>query len=244
MFRSGPVASACAIAGWWSLFAEGARGCDVVPDEVQGVSMRTLMTGPAWVSYGQIYVESSERQPEMPECFGGQRNGLCGAAVAGALFLGTGLHTGEVGFAVELYDEAPPVDDSWEEIVEASYRPIGEVALVGWGGEGYWPLGLDAIDYRVRYCGLGMDAGHHTPPMDGEPPVDRYLLQFWPAPPEPDQVIKQTSTKAAYWHSEARKTPPPPTPEQRAEMQREREGRRVEEKPVPLQTAADDLLRP
>jgi hypothetical protein len=193
--------------------------------------MRTLMTGPAWVSYAQIYVESSERQPELPESFGGQQNGLCGAAVAGALFLVTGLHTGQVDFAVELYDEAPPIDDTWEEIVEASYRPIGDVALNGWGGEGHWPLALDKVDYRVRYCGWGMDAGHQAaPPMDGEPLVDRYLLQFWPAPPEPDQVIKQTSAQAAYWHRERRKTPPPPTPEQRAEMRRERERREAEEK--------------
>jgi hypothetical protein len=107
---------------------------------------------------------------------------------------------------------------------------IGDVALTGLG-EGHWPLALDEIDYRVRYCGWGMDAGHQAgPQMDGEPLVDRYLLQFWPAPPEPDQVIKQTSAQAAYWHHKARKTPPPPTPEQRAEMQRERDRRRAEER--------------
>ncbi|MEV6281500.1 hypothetical protein [Kribbella sp. NPDC051770] len=93
----------------------------------------------------------------------------------------------------------PPIDDTWEEIVEASYRPNGEAALVGWGGEGYWPLALEEIDYRVRYCAWGMDAGHQaSPPMDDDPLVDRYLLQFWPAPPEADAVLKQTSAQAAY----------------------------------------------
>ncbi|MEV2198022.1 hypothetical protein AB0I02_44650 [Streptomyces phaeochromogenes] len=29
---------------------------------------------------------------------------------------------------------------------------------------------------------------------------DRYLLQFWPAPPEPARLLKQTSGAAAYWH--------------------------------------------
>ncbi|TCC16213.1 hypothetical protein [Kribbella speibonae] len=192
--------------------------------------MRTLMSGPASVHYGQLYVQSGGRDPELPESFAGHQNGLCGAAVEGTLFLVTGLHTGDVGFGVELYDDAPPIDDSWEEIVEASFRPLGETFLTGFDS-GYWPLELELVDYRARYCGWGMDAGHQAaPPEDGEPPVDRYLLQLWPAPPEPDRVIRQTSAQAAYWHDVARKTPPPPTPEQRAELQRARERREAEER--------------
>lgn len=173
--------------------------------------MRTLMTGPVWVSYGQIYVESSESPPVLEECFRGQRNGLCGAASAGKLFLLTGLHTGWVGFAVELHEEPPPIDDQWEEIVEASYRPATEdTALVGWAGEGCWPLDLQLTDYRVRYCGWGMDAVEAPDrPMDDEAPVDRYLLQFWPAPPGPDQVVKQTSSKATELHDIPLQLPPP-----------------------------------
>jgi hypothetical protein len=199
--------------------------------------VRTLMTGPAWVSHAQIYVESSGLDTDFRECFGGQRNGLCGAAVAGRLFLITGLHTGKVGFSVELHDEAPPIDDGWEEIVEASFKPADDrVALVGWGGEGRWPLELRPVDYRVRYCGWGMDAGHQAgPPMEDEPLVDRYLLQLWPAPTTPresDRVVKQTSAQAAYWHDFARKQPPPPSAEDRAEAVRraalERERRDAE----------------
>src|SRR4051812_28432951 len=70
---------------------------------------RTLMSGPVWVSYAQIYVESSGDFSSMEECFAGQRNGLCGAAVAGRLFLLTGLHSGQVAFAVELYDDEPAI---------------------------------------------------------------------------------------------------------------------------------------
>ena len=183
--------------------------------------MRTLMTGPAWVSYAQIYVHGPDWGGELGECFGGQQNGLCGAAVPGQLFLITGLHTGKVGFSVELHGEAPPIDDRWEEIVEASFHPAGDTALVGWGGNGFWPLDLQLIDYRVRYCGWGMDAGHQgSPPMDDEPLIDRYLLQFWPAAPAADQVVKQTSASAAYWHDSARQQPVPPTPEERAEVKR------------------------
>lgn len=192
--------------------------------------MRTLMTGPAWVEYGQIYVASGDRSPDVPESFGGQQNGLCGATIDGTLFLVTGMHTGRVGFSVELYDDAPPVDDSWEEIVEASFRPAGEAVLRGLGSD-YWPLELDQVGYRVRYCGSEMDAGHDAaPPDEDEPEVDRYVVQFWPADHAPDEVVKQTSRTAAYWHGVARKAPPPPTPEQRAELQRMRERREAEER--------------
>jgi hypothetical protein len=185
--------------------------------------MRTLMTGPAGVHYGQISVESTENHADLGECFGGQRNGLCGAAIDGKLFLITGLHTGTVGFAVELYDDAPPLDDSWEEIVEASFRPLGRTMLTGWAGEWRHQLDLPLVDYRVRYCGWGMDAGHQGAPQleDDDPLLDRYVLQFWPSSPAPDRVVKQTSGTAAYWHDFARTQPPPPTPQERAEAKRQ-----------------------
>lgn len=190
--------------------------------------MRTVMSGPASVSYAQIYVESTENSSDLEECFAGQRNGLCGAAVAGKLFLITGLHTGDVGFTVEVHDTMPSVEYSAEEVVEASYRPVGEASLVTWASMGgWWELGLEpGVDYRVRYSGWGMDAGHQAgPPMDGEPLVDRYLLQFWPARPAPDQVVRETSKTAAYWHKFAREQP---TPAQFAEMKLER-ARQAEE---------------
>lgn len=185
---------------------------------------RTLMSGPAWVSYAQIYVESSENYASMEECFAGQQNGLCGAAVTGKLFLITGLHTGQVAFAVELHDGEPVIDDSWEEIVEASYRPLGAPALAPWGGGSWWELELQPhVDYRVRYCGWGIDAAHRDGQQEGEPPVDRYVLQFWPAPPGPDRVVKVTSRQAAYQHESVRHPPPPPTAEQQARIAEELE---------------------
>lgn len=183
--------------------------------------MRVVMSGEAPVSYGQIYVESEPGPPRFAECFGGQRNGLCGGAVPGALTLITGLHTGEVGFRVESHDEEPPLDETWEEIVEVSFRPLGETSLVSWGGSAVWPLGLREIDYRVRYSGTRMDEAHRLGIPEGEHfEPDRYLLQFWPGPPEPDRVVKQTSASAAYWHDVASKQPPPPTPEEKAEAER------------------------
>jgi hypothetical protein len=47
--------------------------------------VRTLMSGAAWVHYGQIYVLSGEDYPDLADCSGGQSNGLCGAAIGAAL---------------------------------------------------------------------------------------------------------------------------------------------------------------
>ncbi|WP_208720128.1 hypothetical protein [Amycolatopsis circi] len=172
--------------------------------------MRVLMSGEAPVSYAQIYVQSGPGLPDLAESFGGQRNGLCGGAVPGALSLITGRNAGRVGFRVETHDEAPPLDESWEEIVEVSFRPAGEVSLVAWGGAAVWPLDLDAIGYRVRYSGTRMEEARRLGIPEGEVfEPDRYLLQFWPGPPEPDRVVKQTSKTAAYQHRAASEKPPP-----------------------------------
>ena len=81
----------------------------------------------------------------MAECFSNQRNGLCGAVESGSLFLRIGLHTGRVGFAVELHDQPPPADQVWEEVVEVSFHPESDAHLLRWGGDGAWPLELDGF---------------------------------------------------------------------------------------------------
>lgn len=186
--------------------------------------MRRPVEGSVEVHYGQIYVESDPDGvfPDLSEAHGGQRNGLCGAATPGLLWLVTGLHTGSVGFTVEVHDQAPPLDSSWEEIVEASFRPASSsTVLVEWGGGDSWDLGLDEVDHRVRYCAARMEeAKRQDTRFPDEAELDRYLLQFWPAPPGPDRVLKQTSQIAAYWHGYAQEQPPPPTPAERAEAER------------------------
>lgn len=168
--------------------------------------------GEVHVSYSQIYVESVPGgiDSRMDEAFAGQSAGLCGAAVPGALFLRTGLHTGDVGFTVEVHGQAPPLDPAWEDVVEVSFYPVSDRSfLVQWAGEAYWELDLEeGLDYRVRYCAQGMDqAREKDVRLDDEPLLDRYLLQFWPARPEPDRVVRQTSQTAAYAHDYARQQP-------------------------------------
>ncbi|MGP2435770.1 hypothetical protein [Streptomyces sp. JW3] len=186
--------------------------------------MRTAVRGEVWVEYSTTYVESDPdgRIPLRDEAFAGQSQGLCGAAAPGFLWLITGLHTGSVGFTVELHEQEPALDPAWEEAVEASFRPMSAQTLLAPEDSGTaWDLGLPMTDHRVRYRARGFDEGRNRDTRSpGQPPADTYLLQFWPAPPAPDRVLRQTSPHAAYWHDVARELPPPPTPEQRAEAER------------------------
>jgi hypothetical protein len=104
---------------------------------------------------------------------------------------------------VELHDAEPGVDGKWEDVVEASCTPLsGKVTLVEWGYQASYPLALTARSYRVRYCATGMDEGSKgLPRVDGEPVTDWYLLQFWPAEPSRDAVVRQSSAAAHYFHS-------------------------------------------
>ena len=151
--------------------------------------MQVLFSSSVHVHYGQVYVQSGYEPPQadLQDAFAGQVNGLCGAATPGWLFMVTGLHTGHVGFTVELHDIAPPLDDSWEEVVEVSFRPTAEpVLLMQWAGEASWPLEIEPMDLRARYCAWGMDEARQADTiLSGEQGIDRYLLQFWPAPPRP-----------------------------------------------------------
>lgn len=187
--------------------------------------MRMVVNGQAFLTFGQIYVESGDKHADFDDSFRGQQNGLCGAAIPGTLCLLTGLHTGHVGLVVEVHDEEPTLDDSWEDIVEASFRPVGDTTLAGLDSSDWWKLGLDPIDYRVRYGGRAIDAGHQSERERerDDHPVDHYLLQFWPAPPQPDQVLKVTSTLAQNLHDRTRRMRPPPTAEEIAAANARRE---------------------
>ncbi|MFI9508235.1 hypothetical protein [Nocardia sp. NPDC052566] len=172
------------------------------------------LDGEVGISYHQIYVVSDPDgiSPGMHGAFAGQTGGLCGAAIPGALWLTTGLHSGSVGFTVEVRGQAPPLDPAWEDVVEVSFCPVSDrTLLMQWAGEDFWELDLKEIDYRVRYCAQGMDQAREADVrLDGEPMLDRYLLQFWPAAPEPDRIVRQTSKEAAYSHDYARRQSPSP----------------------------------
>jgi hypothetical protein len=157
------------------------------------------------VHYSQAYVfskEEAEDTGDLDAFFKGQSNGLMGARKPGMLFLTTGLHTGHVNFMAEVLEAEPPQDDAWEECVEASFRPgSSETQVVDWDGNSVCVLPLEMSDYRVRYNARAMDeAREQDTVLADEDPIDSYRLLFWPAPPEPDRIVKQTSETARYWH--------------------------------------------
>jgi hypothetical protein len=164
--------------------------------------VRTLFNGRLWVEYGQAYfVTGNDFARDLELSFWCQSNGLCGASSPSLLFLITGLHTGYVNFSVGFTDAEPPLDRSWEDIVEVSFIVDEPPFLEEWGGQASYPIDLAPGNYRVRYSAKGMDSGRaaDTTSESGEP-VDSYQLIFWPAErTAPDRVIRQESQTAQYW---------------------------------------------
>lgn len=114
-----------------------------------------------------------------------------------------GNHTGTIEIDVELYSSQPPLDESFEEIVEIFFqRGMDFVSLCEWACEETHKFELPAGDYRVRYCIDGMDKEHVDDENWDDPiPGQRHLIQFWTAVQAKDSIIRQTSESAAYWHS-------------------------------------------
>lgn len=163
------------------------------------------LDAPRFVHYGQIYLLSPGCEPVLPEeAFAGHRNGLCGGGVKGGLFLVTGLHTGYVQMRIEIHAMEPPVEDAWEEIVEASCAfEKTPVVLEDWGGGNPCELPLVEGGYRARYCAMRFGDAPEGNGEDGEELVERYALLLWPSPHRADKVLKQTSAGAAYWNNGA-----------------------------------------
>ena len=173
--------------------------------------MQVLFDGEVHVHYGFLAFEpeGSLTAGYLLEARGGQANGLCGAAVPGCLSMVTGLHTGDVPVRVEAHDEAPVLGADWQDVVEASFEVLdGDYAVTAF--EDVHPVVKPPPGrYRARWSAVGMDAGREMDTRgEGQSAPDRYLLQLWPAPWQPDAVVRQASATAAYWHEAAAETPP------------------------------------
>jgi hypothetical protein len=159
--------------------------------------------GPIQTSFGQIYLASGDYVGEdcYETAFEGQSNGLCGAAVAGGLFLKVGIHTGPVSISLEVHETAPPVDLSWDEIVEAPCTIVESPAyLYGWGGESALEVPMEEGEYRARFCAKAYGETDVDGVSVNENSGERYFLVLWPEAARPDQIVKQTSAWAVQLH--------------------------------------------
>lgn len=208
--------------------------------------MRVLFDRDLPVHYGFFDLTDDGEMREPGGHLAGQVNGLCGTAFWGSAHFVTGLHTGSVPLRIEWHETEPPVDDAWEEVVEAPFESDRtELYLSSFDvGEGPLELGRPG-PYRVRYCASGMDESRAADTrMPDDPAHERCLVQLWPAPVSADAVIKQTSGNAEYWHGEAQDTPPPPTPEQvAAEAARRRAEREAAAAEAARQVAEQEAER-
>lgn len=136
--------------------------------------------------------------------FAGQVNGLVGAADPHGVYVNLGRRSGGSRIRVVLRD-APPGEAGaeWEDVVEVSTTvpADAEAGWLSWAGETGGALtGLAPTDYRVRVNAKGRDAGSADEFAEGV--IDEYLIQLWPAPRQPDAILRTTSCNAEYWHRE------------------------------------------
>jgi hypothetical protein len=159
-----------------------------------------LMDAVVMTDYGQFTVtQTSMWDGDADRFFAGQVNGWVAAAVPGVVHVVMARRSGGSGVRVELWEREPSPSD-WDDVVEvsAAFRDGDAVLWEGWGGMSGGGLALPAGSYRVRVSAQGRDAGNADEFAEGV--VDRYLLQFWPAPAAPDEVLRTLSTDAEYWN--------------------------------------------
>ncbi len=109
---------------------------------------------------------------------------------------------GDVPVRVEVHDGPPPADPRWDAVTELSVRSGDAVTVTGWAGEGTLAVPAPAgVGLRVRYAVADGQAGSDQF-ADGrwdEPPAETYVLQVWPAPPAPAELVSASAPWAQYW---------------------------------------------
>lgn len=169
--------------------------------------MRVLMDEVVETDYGQLDVvwgdDDAGFDGDWDRFFAGQVNGLAGAADPNGLYLNLARRSGGSQVRIEVHQDEPDPGEEWEDVVEVSITvPDSSEAVgwTGWAGETGGRLDLRPGSYRVRVNARGRDAGREG--EFAEEVVDFYLLQLWPSPPRPDEVVRSTSEDAAYWHGD------------------------------------------
>lgn len=151
---------------------------------------------------------------DVPDYSADWSNGLLAPLLQGGAFIKVGIHSGNVRVRSETLITRPPsIDDSldWEEIVEASVNAPNdqlqvESLLNGPIDDGR-PLAQNgSTSYRVHLHALGRSIAWDKTSTD---PTETYLLQVWPAPPEPTQTLRSSDRLRASQATHAQRPLPP-----------------------------------
>jgi hypothetical protein len=129
--------------------------------------------------------------------------GLCDASSRGAAMFTTVRHDGPVAVTVQVFDsEPPPLDATWQDVVEVPFEPVGEVRVKGWdpaSTETVIPIAAAGGD-RIRYAIADADRADSLVMSEtGRDLPEEYLIQIWPARPARAAVIRQDSAIGQYW---------------------------------------------
>ena len=166
-----------------------------------------LLDEVVYTDYGQFdlaWTEEGGFDGNADRYFGGQVNGLVGAADPGCVYLNLARRSGGSHIRITLLDSAPPLPPvQYDDVVEVSVRIPSDAAArwMTWAGETGGPLtGFAPGDYRVRVSAKGRDAGADGEFADGV--VDEYVVQIWAGGQTPDEILRVGSENAQYWHRE------------------------------------------
>lgn len=169
---------------------------------------KLLYDGTLGIDYGQFsfdVMDDDDLDMLDPDgVFQAQQNGICGAAQRGKVLFFTGIQTGSISIRVELHEIEPILDESFDEIVEASFlRSKYPVSLCDLYGEEFHNLELPRGQYRLRYSIRGMDLDYDDD-NNVDTPVkgNDHLIQLWPKDKDKDKIIKVTSDIAKHFHKE------------------------------------------
>lgn len=152
--------------------------------------VEVLLDTPIHVHYGYLSLGQSDDAADLDDAYRGQVNSLCGASAPGALFMKTGLHTGEIRVRIELHTDEPDLDDRWQDVVEVLYSTRSDDLVLAAFDSQEGPVDLPPGVYRARYCAHDFQQGRDLDTAAGGSGPDDYLLQFWPATGV-DRVVRQ-----------------------------------------------------
>jgi hypothetical protein len=162
------------------------------PGELTAARIELTLTVAAWQFYLLDAAEKPARILPVPEHAASA--GIIDT-VTGATLLWTGLRQGPVHLTVSIAPADPGADlEGYQDVAEISHRSTtGRLAIAGLAQTARALPPLPGYgDYRLRYHARDADAAHTS----GHP-VDRYLLQIWPAPRTRPVILQAVSQWAS-----------------------------------------------